>query len=29
MQALDVSEHLRLGELDRQRAQAATHRRQV
>lgn len=29
MQALDVSEHLRPGELDRQRAQAATHRRQV
>lgn len=28
MQALDVSERLRLSELDRQRAQAATHRRQ-
>ena len=29
MQAMDVSERLRLGELDRQRAQAATHRRQI
>ena len=29
MQALDVSERLRLSELDRQRAQAATRRRQI
>ena len=29
MQALDVSERLRLNELDRQRAQTAIHRRQV